>query len=326
MEKRSASNKNRLILLLRLLYENTDEQNPLTADEIVRHFAEHGIRVNRRTVMDDLASLPESGIDIITERGAQNRYFWGDRQFQLPELKLLADAVASSKFITEKKSEELIRKLTGFVSKGQADSMKRHLYTANRIKPDNERIYYIVDALNEAINARRKLRFRYFDYTSDKRKVFRNAGEMYEISPFALLWNEDHYYLIGHSDKHGKIVKFRVDRMEQPEESAGAEAAPVPDGFDAADFSRSVFDMYDGEEITVELECDPCLMKVIIDRFGEDADTEPLPGGSFRARLRVSASPTFYGWVFQFGGQVRILGPEPVLRHYEEMLESARRG
>lgn len=253
MEGKNTSNKNRLILLLRLLYENTDESNPLTANDIVNIFADQGMSVNRRTVMSDIETLTESGIDIITVRSTQNRYFWGERQFQLPELKLLVDAVASSKFITEKKSTELIKKLTALTSRSQATELNRHLYTSNRIKPDNEAIYYIVDELNTAISKRRKVRFKYLEYTAEKKKVFRNHGELYEISPFALLWNEDHYYFIGYSDKHEKVVKFRVDRMYKPKITE-IEAAPITSDFDIADYSKKVFEMYDGEETAVELQ------------------------------------------------------------------------
>lgn len=324
MESKNTSNKNRLLLLLRLLYENTDEINTLTANEIVKYFAAQNMSVNRRTVMSDIQTLTDSGLDIITVRSTQNRYFWGERPFQLPELKLLVDAVASSKFITEKKSAELIKKLTALTSKGQATELKRHLYTANRIKPDNEAIYYIVDELNTAISKRIRVQFKYLEYNADKKKVFRNNGELYEISPFALLWNEDHYYFIGYSDKHEKVVKFRVDRMYKPKITE-IEATPIPLDFDIADYSKKVFDMYDGEETAVELQCDNSLRKVIIDRFGEDVDTRVTANGTFLAKLRVSASPTFFGWVFQFNGLIKIVGPQQVRQKYEEMLDNARK-
>lgn len=322
MESKNATNKNRLILLLRLLYETTDEQNTLTANNIVGYFADLGVLVNRRTIMNDIEILTESGVDIVTIKSSQNRYFWGERQFQLPELKLLVDAVASSKFITEKKSAELIKKLGSLTSKSQAAAMNRHLYVANRIKPDNEQVYYIVDTINDAISDRKKVQFKYFEYNAEKKKVFRNKGELYVISPFALLWNEDHYYLIGYSEKREKIVKFRVDRLYKPKVT-NAEAAPIPRSFDVADYSKKVFEMYDGEETVVELECDNSLMKVMIDRFGEDVDTKPLTSLTFRAKLSVSTSPTFYGWVFQFGGKIKIMGPEPIKKQYEKMLTDA---
>lgn len=322
MVKIDSSNKGRLIILLRLLYENTDAKNTLTANEIVGFFADQGMSVNRRTIMNDINTLIESGIDIITVRSTQNRYFWGERQFQLPELKLLVDAVASSKFITEKKSAALINKLTSLTSKGQAAELNRHLYTATRIKPDNEFIYYIVNDLNDAISECRKVQFKYLEYTAEKKKVFRNHGELYEISPFAILWNEDHYYLIGYSEKHDKIVKFRVDHMYKPK-TANSEAVPIPTDFDITDYSKKVFEMYDGEEVAVELQCDSSLMKVIVDRFGEDVDTRFVTDGTFKAKLWVSGSPTFYGWVFQFGGLIKIVGPQTVKQQYAKMIERA---
>lgn len=322
MEALKATNKNRLVCLMKLLYEATDEQHPLTANEIVDYFTNIGVSVNRRTIMSDIDILSKSGLDIIVVKSSQNKYFWGDRHFQLPELKLLIDAVASSKFITEKKSEELIKKISSLASKHQEIALSRHLYVANRVKPDNEDIYYIVDSLNDAVSDQKKVQFKYFEYTPTKKKVFRNNGELYVISPYALLWNEDHYYMIGYSEKHEKIVQFRVDRMYKPKVSK-ADAIPAPAGFNIADYSKKVFEMYDGEEMTVELVCDNSLMKVIVDRFGEDFETNPLTATTFKAKVRVCTSPTFYGWVFQFGGKIKILSPASAKQQFKAMLQAA---
>lgn len=322
MEALKATNKNRLVCLMKLLYETTDEQHPITANEIVDYFTSIGVSVNRRTIMSDIDILSKSGLDIIVIKSSQNKYFWGDRHFQMPELKLLIDAVASSKFITEKKSEELIKKISSLASKHQATALSRHLYVANRVKPDNEDIYYIVDSLNDAVSEQKKVQFKYFEYTPTKKKVFRNNGELYVISPYALLWNEDHYYMIGYSEKHEKVVQFRVDRMYKPKVSK-ADAIPAPAGFNIADYSKKVFEMYDGEEMTVELVCDNSLMKVIVDRFGEDFETNPLTAITFKAKVRVCTSPTFYGWVFQFGGKIKILSPASAKQQFKAMLQAA---
>ncbi|MGE5632158.1 MAG: helix-turn-helix transcriptional regulator [Caulobacteraceae bacterium] len=304
------------------MYEATDEEHQLSANEIVDYFAGMGVSVNRRTIMNDIDILSKSGLDIIVVKSSQNRYFWGDRHFQLPELKLLVDAVASSKFITEKKSEELIKKISSLASKHQSTALRRHLYVANRVKPDNEDIYYIVDSLNDAITNQKKVQFKYFEYTPTKKKVFRNNGELYVISPYALLWNEDHYYMIGYSEKHEKIVQFRIDRMYKPKVSK-TDAIPAPAGFNIIEYSKKVFKMYDGEETTVELACDNSLMKVIVDHFGEDFETHPLTATTFKAKVSVCTSPTFYGWIFQFGGQIKILSPASAKQEFEAMLKAA---
>lgn len=322
MEALKATNKNRLVCLMKLLYEVTDEQHPLTANEIVDYFAGMGVSVNRRTIMSDIDILSKSGLDIIVVKSSQNKYFWGDRQFQLPELKLLIDAVASSKFITQKKSEELIKKISSLASRHQTTSLSRHLYVSSRVKPDNEDIYYIVDSLNDAISDQKKVQFKYLEYTPTKKKVFRNNGELYVISPYALLWNEDHYYMIGYSEKHEKVVQFRVDRMYKPKISK-TDAIPTPAGFNIADYSKKVFEMYDGEEMIVELACDNSLMKVIVDRFGEDFEAYPLTPTTFKAKMSVCTSPTFYGWVFQFGGQIKILSPVTAKQQFKTMLQEA---
>lgn len=314
--------KGRLLYLLQFLYKNTDENNPVSTNQIIDYFAKRDIPVNRKTVKDDVYILVEAGFDIVTIKSSCNLFFWGSRKFQLPELKLLIDAVTSSKFITREKSEELIDKLTSCVSKSQEGQLIRHLYMAERIKPDNEQIYYIVDTITDAINKRKKVQFQYMEYTPEKVKVLRNKGELYINNPYALLWNDDHYYLLGYSEKYEKVVTFRVDRMFKPRLSV-VDSIPAPIGFSVADYAKKVFEMYDGEDVTVDLECDNSLMKIIVDRFGEDVDTRRINDSTFKARVNVSASKTFYGWVFQFGGMIKIISPLFVKNEYKKMAQVA---
>lgn len=311
-------NKSRILYILKLLYEKTDEQNPLSTVEIIEYLASLGISAHRRTIAADMELLEEFEIDVITIKSTQNKYFIGSREFELPEIKLLVDAVESSKFITPKKSEELIKKLSRLTSQNQATELNRHIFIDKRIKPENEEIYYIVDAIHNAITQGKQIEFKYYEYTQDKEKVYKNNGYIYKLSPYALSWSEDHYYVIGYCKKHGKISKFRVDRMAKIKISDKI-SVPMPDGFNGADYAKSIFEMYDGETKTVELKCTNDLMKVIIDRFGEDVNAVSLGSNCFKAIVDISVSPTFFGWVFQFAGKMSIIAPNDVKKSYMEM-------
>jgi len=314
--------KKRLLYLLKLLSEETDESHAVSTAGIMEYFRSVGLSADRKTLKSDIDLLIEMGYDIVVVRSSPNIYFMGDRVFQIPELKLLIDAVSSSRFITARKSDELIRKLSSLVSRQQALDLNRHVFAANRVKADNESIYYIVDAINDAINDHRKLVFQYTEYTGDKQKVLRNDGERYTLSPYALYWNDDFYYMVGYSDKHGKITAFRVDRLYKVEVT-NTEAAAPPDDFDVTDYSRKIFEMFDGEEEVVELACENSLMKYVVDRFGEDVDTRKETDSTFIASVNVAVSPTFYGWVFQFRGKIRIVSPQTAIDEYKEMAKEA---
>lgn len=316
--------KPRILYLLKILEQYTDEEHPLTTNQLIEKLnQEYGISAHRTTLAKDITALREFGIDIVTVRSTQSRYFIAGRKFELPELKLLIDAVQSSKFITARKSQAMIEKLQTLASEGQVDRLKRNNYVANRIKPDNEQIYYIVDTMNDAINENRQISFQYFEYTGSKEKQLKNNGEVYQFSPYHMLWNGDYYYVLGYSKKHGKITTFRVDRIAETPEVLQEESIPKPEGFDLAEFTKSVFLMYDGEKAVVELRCDNSVMKNVIDRFGEDVMTSVCDMASFLVQAEVYAGPTFFGWVFGFGGKVRILGPERVKEQYRQMVLEA---
>ncbi len=317
--------KTRLLYLLKYLYEQTDEDHQVTTADIERHFSELGAVVDRKTVSADIAALQDFGYDIVSHRGTQNSYFLGGRLFELPELKLLIDAVEASKFITAKKSEELAEKLMALAGKYRAEELNRHLYIADRVKPLNEKIYYTVDGINTAINRKKQISFRYFEYNAERKRVYRNDGKRYRFTPYGLMWNEDHYYAVGYSEKHGKIITFRVDRIVEPE-ILESDAVPPPQDFSLPEFAREVFDMYDGQTQTVTLKCKNEMMKVILDRFGDSVVTKPLDFAHFQAEAEVSVSQTFFGWVFQFCGDIQILAPHRVREQYRRMLEEAVRG
>lgn len=235
----------------------------------------------------------------------------------------MIDAVEASKFITEEKSGQLISKLKNQASVYQAEKLKRNTLVMNRVKPNNEDIYVIVNLLNEAINKKRAISFQYYEYSALKKKVLRNKGETYIISPYHLIWSGDFYYLVGYSEKREKVVSFRVDRIAPTPKILRTVAEPMPAKFDLIKYTKEVFSMYAGEHVQISLRCENSLMKTIIDRFGEDVTVFAYDMKSFRAIVEVSASPTFYGWVFGFGGKIQILGPEKVKMDYQEMVLEA---
>lgn len=313
--------KRRLLLLIRLLYETTDEKHPLTTFEILDYLLEQGILTNRKTLKGDIDLLVDCGLDIITISSKPNRYFWGMRQFEQAELKLLIDAVSSSRFITRKKSKELAEKIMSLSSIHGQKELKRNVYVTNRIKSGNESLMYTVDAVNEAITSKRQISFQYIDYTGYKKKILKNSGEVYRLSPYALFWNEDYYYVVGYSDKHDNVSSFRADRMchvDVLEEKAVAR----PKDFSLARYSRQIFEMYDGDTARVKLECRDELMRYVIDRFGESVETERATEDTFYAYPEVALSPNFYSWLFRFAGDIRILEPERARREYCEKAEA----
>ena len=317
-----AESKSRLLYILKYLWQNTDDEHYATTADILAFLKGNGISCDRKTIPSDIQKLCDMGMDIEEERSRENRYSLSSHLFTLPELKLLIDAVGSSKFITAKKSEELIEKLSQMSSVHQAAELKSNLYVSERVKPFNEQIYYLVDNINTAINRGKQISFRYFHYDRHRKEVPNNDGKRYFFSPYCLVWNEDHYYAIGYSEKHRKLGTFRVDRMKEVE-ILSADAAAKPADFNLPEFTRRVFDMYDGETKKVTLVCKNDLMNYIVDRFGDEVDTVPGDCGHFRAVAGVSVSQTFFAWVFQFNGDIRITAPEEVVLQYGEMLKNA---
>lgn len=312
--------KRRMVLLWKLLYDQTDEEHPVTTYDIVDYMAEHGIKVSRKTIKPDVDLMIECGFDIVTVSGKPNKYFWGSRELQVPELKLLLDAVSSSRFLTKKKSDDLKNKLTGLASVHQRKQLSRHIYTTNVVKPRNEAIYYTVDKINDAIEVKQKISFNIVEYDGKRRKIHRNDGETYIVSPYALYWNDDFYYVVGWSDKHDDVSAFRVDRMDHLE-ILDEKVTRRPKGFKISDYSHKVFEMFDGEEVTVTLQCKNHLMKYVVDRFGDKFSFEPEDDDTFTCEVDVCLSPTFYGWVFGFGGDIRIVSPPEAAKSIVEMSE-----
>ena len=234
----------------------------------------------------------------------------------------MLDAVESSKFITQKKSRILASKLLTLTSRHNAAGLKRNISIADRIKPKNEHIYYFIDAINEAINTKRKISFRYFAYTSSKKKALKNDGVPYILSPYTLTWNGDCYYVVGWSDKHGKVATFRVDRIFETPRILLEKAVPRPKDYSIADFAEKAFQLFDADRTEVTLLCDAVAMNSVLDHFGDRAKTTAIDDSTFRLVAEVSLSPTFFAWVFQFGGKVNILEPTEAIEKYQALLQA----
>jgi len=315
-------NKSKILYLYKLLDQKTDQNHPIGTTEIIKELGKIGINVTRKTVVSDIALLIEFGVDIINFRSSQNMYYIGSRDFELAEIKLLVDAIESSKLVTHKKSNVLISKLSKLVSIQQAKELNRHIFVDQRVKPQNENVYYIIDLLHQAIADKKQVDFKYIDYTGEKEKIFKHNGMVYKVSPYALIWNDDHYYVVGFCSNHKSISKFRVDRMDKVKTNEET-YVPSPEDFSAASYVKTIFSMYDGNNVTVELKCTNDLMKAVIDKFGEHVETIPLGSNCFKAIVNVSVSPTFYGWIFQFQNKVSILAPFNVKDEYKNTLKVA---
>jgi len=320
---KSTGQKLKLLHLARIFLSQTDETHMLTVAGLVSKLAEYGIGADRKTIYDDIEALRQFGLDIVMEKSRTYGYYVASRDFELPELKLLADAVQSSKFITEKKSLELIGKLEGLASVYDAGKLRRQVFVHDRVKSMNESIYYSVDTLHEAITEGKKISFRYFKYDIRKNRVFRRGGEPYVVSPVALSWSEENYYLISLSSEHDGFTHFRVDRMsgvKKLEESRSDGAGPL----NLAVYSKKVFGMFGGKETDVKLRVHNKLVDAVVDRFGKDVIMVADGEQHFTVSLRVVLSPVFYGWLFQFGELCEALSPQclkdDLKRRAEELL------
>ena len=299
----------RIIELLRFLYQQTDEAHAVTVSEMIEYLKSKGIPSVRQTVYTDLEALDTAGIDIVQIKSTQNRYFIGSRIFEYPELKMLVDAVASSKVISAKKSQALIQKLGQLTSIQQAEQLQRLASLSSRVKPHNEKVYYIIDSIQTAILDQHQISFQYYEYTPEKKKILKHDGYRYILDSYALEWKNDHYYLIGYSHKHKGIAHFRVDRLTSVE-PLDSKFQPMPD-FDVAAYTNKMVDMFAAEHAEqVKLLCSNELMRVIIDHYGEDIEISPYDDSHFTVTIEVNPSGTCYGWVFKFMGEIRILSPQ----------------
>ena len=311
---------NRTLIILKYLWEATDEAHPISLADISDHLEKYAITADPRTLRNDIEQLVELGVDVVKERRVQNLYHVASRHFEAPEVKLLIDAVQSARFITPKKSKELIKRLTMFIAPGDTALLRRQLYIDSRSKATNESIYVSVDRIQTAITEWRQITFRYFDYSPSKERVHRNGGKVYSVSPYALLWNNDTYYLVGFHDHRQQIAKFRVDRIDGLELTQRA-SVKKPRGFNVTEYFSQEFSMLNGKACHVTLLCENALMNSIIDRFGEDVPTQIVDESHFSVETTVNLSSNFYGWVFASSGKMRITAPQEAIDGFHKMLE-----
>ena len=318
----------RVLYMYQLLLQHTDAEHQLTTNQIRNIMEkEHGITMHRTTVPGDIEMLKAAGFDVHARRSRQNKYYLENSNFELPELKILIDAVESSKFITEKKSRLLVEKLLKLTSETSAAKLKRNLHTSGRVRSANEKGYYIVDAINEAINSGKQISFFYTDFDGRKKQILRNDGKPYIVSPYTLIWNGDYYYLVGWNHEQEETRTYRVDRILKTPDILQDDAQSVPEDYDVARYTREVFRMYDNEEPEeVTLLCANEVMKGVLDKFGMDITVKKADPEHFRTKVKVCTSPTFYSWVFQWGGKVRIEGPEAAVTEYRKMAQKALEG
>ena len=316
---------------LRLLYiekmlQDTDEQHSLTNADIMQVLEEkYHITTHRQTIAADIDLLIQSGMEIEVTENKPKKYYLNDyaRTFSLPELKMLVDAVASSKFITKSKSDNLIKKISTLGTPSDIPSLQRNLWPEGRIRQENEKIYYTIDAVNQAINEKKKISFQYFQYDIRKEKKLKHNGESYIFSPYALVWSGDYYYIVGFSEKHNGIGNFRIDRIANVPSLLNEESIPQPDDFDIAEYTNGMLRMYNSNREDVVLICDNDVMDAIIDKFGVAAKTYANNMTSFKLEVNVAVNHVFFGWVFGFGGKVRIKSPSNVRDRYLEMVRLA---
>ena len=321
---KSANQKTKLLRLWQLLLRQTDEDHPITVAQIIEELARYDIKAERKSIYDDLESLRQLGLDVQCRKGRSPGWFVGQRDFELPELKLLMDAVQSSRFITQKKSDTLIRKLEGLASVHQARQLQRQVYVSGRIKVMNESIYYNVDKLHTAISGQRAITFKYFDYDIFRQKVFRQDGRRYVVSPYGLIWNSENYYMVAFDHSHQEMRHYRVDKMTEIAVTSlhrqGREQYP---DFQLAQYGQKHFGMYSGREVTVTLRGRRDMAGVVWDRFGQEVILVPDGEEHFTVTLPVVMSPQFFGWLFGLDGGLVLTAPRQAVDEYRRKMTEA---
>lgn len=314
--------KIKLLKLIELLRHQTDEQNPMTTAQLCAALSGMGIPCDRRIVSQDIGILNEMGYEVMSRMdGHEKAYYVADRSFSVPELKILIDAVHASSFITEKKSEELIAKIAALAGSHRGEVLKRNMVCFNTRKHSNEKILYSVDTLEEAILTHKKVIFLYYDLNENGERVYRREGHHYVVEPIALVFNEDNYYLMCYSARHNSTSNYRIDRIDGVkiiEEPCCETAIALRD--EVAAYTEQAFKMFGGQLEDVVLEFDRSLIGVVYDKFGENVKMMPSGENKIVATVKVRISPTFWGWIFQFGEQMRILSPGTIIEQYATLL------
>ena len=318
---RTQNQKLKLLYIMRILQENTDEDHPMTASDIIKELSLHDITAERKSIYSDIALLREFGIDIISQEKNPRGFFVGSRDFQLAELKLMVDAVQSCHIISKSKSADLVKKLSAFTSRAQAKYLlNRQVYQTER-KTINEQVYYAINDIHRAINTNSQITFKYFDYDNKKRVVYRRHGALYQTTPVTLCWDNDRYYLIVYSEKYKNFTHYRVDRMHYVEVLEVPGVRYDKNKLDVSAHIKHVFGMYGGEIVRARLAFRNRLINTVLDHFGTDTETFPIDGDWFEISVIVSQSPVFFSWIFQFGDEAIIQSPDSLITDMRSLME-----
>ena len=321
---KSANQKLKLLYLLKILTEQSDEEHCMSAQALIEALGVYDIKAERKSIYDDIAQLIDFGYDIVLVKAKSGGgYYLAGREFELAELKLLVETVQASRFLTLKKSRELIAKIEKLASKAEAGQLQRQVYVANRIKTANESIYYIVDDIHRAIQNNEQISFQYLEWNLNKELVPRKDGKIYKISPWALTCKDENYYLIAHENESNSIKHFRVDKMGHIQVLTGVarEGAELFDRFDIAAYANKTFGMYGGKEEIVTLEFENRFIGVVLDRFGKEIPVRPRDEQHFSVRVQVALSGQFFGWLTGLGAGAKITAPTAVVEEYRSYLQ-----
>lgn len=317
---RRPNQKLKIMRIRDILLENTDEEHPMSVKEIISHLSDYGIDAERKSIYEDIAALEAYGMDIISVKGPSGGFFVGNREFETAELKVLADAVQSSRFISSAKSRVLIDKLGGLCDKYSRLRLKRQVHIYDRVKSMNRTVYNTTDIIHTAINENRQIEFVYFNWNSKKEKVLRHGGKIYRVSPWLLIWNDENYYLAAYDGIAEEIRHYRVDKMECVELTEfPREGEKSFKESDADMYSTGVFGMFSGETETVGFECEEKFVGALIDRFGKDI-TVLENGDKFNVYAKVQISPRFFGWIIGFEDKIKIITPNSVVEKMKETI------
>ncbi len=324
---RQGGQKLKLLYLQEILRRETDEQHPLSLKQIQDLLEQKGVSAERKSLYDDIEQLRLLGEDIVTVRDTTVRYYIGERALDMAQLRLLVDAVQSSKFITRKKSEQLIHNLESLTSRHLAGQLQRQVLVSGRIKTMNESIFYNVDALQSALQENRQVKFQYFDWGVDKQQHLRREGAYYQVSPWALTWDDENYYLIAYEQSSDSIRHYRVDRMLRIRQTdLPREGEATFRRLDMARHTQKTFGMFGGQPQPVTLLCAGSMAGIILDRFGQDVALLPEGDGAFTVRVPVVVSPQFFAWLSGFGTAIRLQAPAAVVQEYRAYLNDILRG
>lgn len=321
---KSVNQKLKLLYLLKIFSEKTDENHCFTAKDLIAELDAYGIGAERKSIYDDIECLITFGYDIVNVKAREGGgYYLAGREFELPELKLLVDAVQSSRFITQKKSRELIDKIETLAGPYDRKQLQRQVFVQGRVKTENESIYYNVDRIHHAIQEGVPITFTYLEWNVKKELQPRRGGQKYRVSPWALTWQDENYYLIAYDDEEEKIKHFRVDKMNRITELSGKERKGMEafKKFDIASYTRQTFGMFGGKEQLVTLRLPETMIGIILDRFGRDVSVRSLGNGHISVKVRAAVSTQFYGWITGLGNRVSILAPEDVAQGYLRFLK-----